>query len=95
MRKKPSSIEKFVESASYKDTASDERTTFSTWPINNSEPQVKFDDGSKLNRSINLPLKEFEWNTLDSHVKKIGVSKSKWIKHAIYRLLSEEQSSLR
>lgn len=63
------------------------------WPFfGNSNPILE--EGGDLSRPINLPLKEFEWNTLDRHTKKLNISKSKWIRYAIYKLLEEEQKKL-
>ena len=62
------------------------------WPVSNLEKNPLMEEGSSLRRPINLPLKEFEWNTIETHTKKLGVGKSEWIRHAIYRLLIEEQT---
>lgn len=61
------------------------------WPFNDIVDEPKMEEGSSLRRPINLPLKEFEWNTLEIHTKKIGVGKTEWLRHAIYKLLIEEQ----
>tara|TARA_Y100000588_G_C14281118_1_gene937216 strand:- start:8160 stop:8474 length:315 start_codon:yes stop_codon:yes gene_type:complete len=102
MRHRPSKdelIKKFIDKAeTEKEDASQRKgpavaQAFRQWPMVPAQAP-RFAAGSELSRPINLPLKEFEWNTLDQHVKKIGVSKSKWIRHAIYALLAEEQNHM-
>ena len=61
------------------------------WPILKINLKPIMHNGSSLRKPINLPLKEFEWNTLEDHTKKIGVGKTEWIRYAIYRILVEEQ----
>jgi hypothetical protein len=36
-------------------------------------------------------LKEKEWNSIDRHVKALDRNKSEWIRHALLRLMQEEQ----
>lgn len=64
------------------------------WPLDNLLPSPQFQEGSKLTKSMSLPLKEFEWNTIDFHVKNLGLKKAEWIRHAIYKLLESEQKIL-
>lgn len=62
------------------------------WPMDGSlliHPSME--NGGSLRRPINIPLREFEWNTIDKHTKSLGVGKSEWIRHAIYLLLDAEQ----
>lgn len=61
------------------------------WPILKINLKPIMNNGSSLRKPINLPLKEFEWNTLENHTKKLGVGKTEWIRYAIYRILVEEQ----
>lgn len=61
------------------------------WPVLKINLKPIMNNGSSLRKPINLPLKEFEWNTLENHTKKIGVGKTEWIRYAIYRILVEEQ----
>lgn len=99
MRSRPSKEElkeQFLEGATTNVVESKviSREQFMSWPLVNHESEPEFKDGSTLTRSMSLPLKEFEWNTIDDHIKKCGVSKTKWVKHAIYLLLKKEQDIL-
>jgi hypothetical protein len=61
------------------------------WPINPEEISPSLASGSNLRRPINLPLKENEWNSIERHVKALGIGKTEWIRHAIFKLMQEEQ----
>ena len=63
----------------------------SKWPIFEEEILPSLAEGSKLSKGINLPLKEYEWNTIDRHIKTLGIRKAEWIRYAMFRLLQEEQ----
>lgn len=62
-----------------------------SWPLDNSMPTPSLADGSALKKPILVYLNEREWNSIDRHTKAIGVSKQEWLKHAIYKLLEDEQ----
>ena len=62
----------------------------SKWPILE-EASPSYAKGSHLNKNINLPLKEYEWNSIDRHTKMLGIAKTEWIRYAIAKLLQEEQ----
>ncbi len=48
-------------------------------------------EGSNLGKPLNISIKEYEWNTIDWHIKNIGIPKAVWIKYAMFKLLEEEQ----
>lgn len=58
----------------------------------NSEYNVIFEEGSNLNKPVHITLKEYEWNTIDKHVKNQKISKAQWIRNAMFKLLESEQS---
>ena len=102
MRKSPTTkreqVEKFIDGA-VSDLASDKTiiedlhkyVKHSRWPILLEKISPSLASGSNLNKGLNLPLKEYEWNSIDRHVKALGVKKTEWIRHAMFRLLQEEQ----
>jgi hypothetical protein len=62
------------------------------WPISNEPVLPSLADGSmKLNKNLSIYLKEKEWNSIDRHVKAMGRNKSEWIRHALMKLMQEEQ----
>ena len=61
------------------------------WPLDDIEPYPSMPEGSFLRKPMSLPLKEKEWNAIERHTKALGVSKSTWIRHAIFKLMEEEQ----
>jgi hypothetical protein len=65
------------------------------WPIEDREVSPSLEKGSHLRKPINLPLREYEWNSLDKHTKSLGVQKSEWIRYAIFKLMHEEQNYFR
>lgn len=101
MRRKPKTRkieEQFIESSPTEEKNSErissnliDRTQQLKWPVIRLDTNPIMNNGSSLRRPINLPVKEFEWNTVESHTKKLGVGKTEWISYAIYRLLIEEQ----
>jgi hypothetical protein len=64
-----------------------------SWPLGEHSPTPSFAEGSSLKKPVLVYLNEKEWNSIDRHTKTIGVSKQEWLKHAIYKLLEEEQLS--
>lgn len=63
----------------------------SKWPILPEKISPSLAEGSNLNKGLNLPLKEYEWNSIDRHIKSLGIRKTEWIRYAMFRLLQEEQ----
>lgn len=61
------------------------------WPLDDTPVSPSLADGSHLRKHFNLPLKEYEWNSIDRHTKVLGVSKADWVRHAIFKQLQEEQ----
>lgn len=61
------------------------------WPLDDSPVNPSIAPGSHLRKSMSLPLKEYEWNSIDRHAKVLGVGKSDWIRYAIFKQLQEEQ----
>lgn len=64
------------------------------WPILEDIGDPTMENGSTLRKPMTLPLKEYEWNTIDYHTKRLGVQKAEWIRYAIFRLLHAEQAFL-
>jgi len=69
----------------------DKYTQFIKWPTEENPVKPSMADGSELPKPTNISMKEYEWNTIDIHTKKIGVPKAVWIKYAIFKLLEQEQ----
>ena len=61
------------------------------WPIDNTHISPSLADGSNLTRTLTVSLKEYEWNSVERHVKALGVKKIDWIRHALFKLMQEEQ----
>lgn len=61
------------------------------WPLDDSPINPSMANGSNLRKNINLSLTECEWNSIDRHTKALGVGKSDWIRHAVFKQLQEEQ----
>jgi hypothetical protein len=61
------------------------------WPIGQTPVAPSLADGSSLGRSLTIALQEKEWNSIDRHTKALGIPKARWIRHAIFRLMEEEQ----
>jgi hypothetical protein len=62
------------------------------WPIFKSPIAPSLAEGSAtLNKNLSIYLKEKEWNSIDRHVKALGRNKSEWIRHALLKLMQEEQ----
>jgi len=100
MRNRPTQKEalEFVEKA-HKDEKMNTKVDFhkyvrkSKWPIFDDVISPSMADGSHLRKPMSLPIKEFEWNSIDRHTKTIGVNKSEWLRYAILRLMQDEQLS--
>jgi hypothetical protein len=71
---------------------SHENVTRKKWPLEDIVIEPLLAPGSSLRRPINLPLKEYEWNSLDRHTRSLGVQKTEWIRYAIFKLMGEEQN---
>lgn len=66
-----------------------------TWPIDKEDIKPFYSEGCLLKKPLSINLNEKEWNTVDRHVKALGVSKDKWVKRAIFKqLYTEQQVSL-
>ena len=101
MRKRPDrEIEerKFVESAEA--SIADQKTVKEDlhnyvrrvdWPLDGVDIIPSLAEGSNLRKHLTLSLTEKEWNSIDRHTKSIGTNKTAWIRHAIFRLMQEEQ----
>jgi hypothetical protein len=61
------------------------------WPVYDDNCKPSMAHGSTLRKPILLSLKEYEWNSIHRHTQALGVSKASWFRHAILKLLSEEQ----
>lgn len=64
--------------------------TRSAWPLFG-EISPSYAEGSNLSKPLNVSMKEFEWNSIERHIKTLDVEKSKWIRYAIFKLIEEEQ----
>lgn len=62
------------------------------WPLHNQKIEPSLAEGSSLRKPILVPLKEYEWNSIDRHTKALGIQKSEWIRYAIFKLMHEEQA---
>lgn len=62
-----------------------------SWPLDDASPTPSMANGTNLRKPITLPLKEYEWNSLERHTKALGVQKSEWIRHAMFDLMQKEQ----
>ena len=84
-------INDFINNAS-----AEEKTALTTNTIQNRHTyeiehfNIPFEDGSALRKQLNVSLKEFEWNTINSHIERIGASKAQWIKYACFKLMKED-----
>lgn len=61
------------------------------WPLDNTYPDPSLATGGTLKKPLLLYITEQEWNSIERHIKAIGISKQRWLKHAFYKLLNEEQ----
>lgn len=61
------------------------------WPLENDDVNPSYDEGSLLKKPISININEKEWNTIDRHVKALGVPKDKWAKRAIFKQIYIEQ----
>lgn len=102
MRKRPSReqlIEQFIEAAPAeqlnRETSKEDIHNYvqpAPWPVIKEKVEPSWAKGDKvLRRSQNLSLKDYEWNSIDRHVKALGVQKVTWIRYAIFKLMQEEQ----
>ena len=65
------------------------------WPLDQKEPNPSLSaKGRKdLKKPLLIHLSEQLWNSIDRHTRVLGVSKGEWVRHAMLRLLEEEQNS--
>jgi len=65
-----------------------------TWPLSHVNPTPSLAKGREdLKKPFLIHLTEQQWNSLERHCKELGVSKAEWLRHAMYRLLEEEQQT--
>jgi hypothetical protein len=65
-----------------------------TWPLSNPNPNPSLAKGREdLKKPYLIHLTEQQWNSLERHTKVLGVSKAEWLRHAMLRLLEEEQQA--
>ena len=60
-------------------------------PISTDVPAPSMAEGSPLRKDLTLCLSQIEWNTIDRHVKALGMQKAAWIRYAIFKRIEEEQ----
>lgn len=61
------------------------------WPITDELIAPSMPEGSNALKLLTIQTRDFEWKAIDRHVKALRVSKSEWLRHAIYKLMQEEQ----
>lgn len=98
MRNRPTKTESFIESAIAEkadiETLREDlhkHVKRSRWPLDDTPITPSMAEGSHLRKGVNLPLKEYEWNSIDRHTKAIGIAKTDWIRYAIFKQLQDEQ----
>ena len=65
-----------------------------TWPLSHPNPTPSLAKGRMdLKKPFLIHLTEQQWNSLERHCKELGVSKAEWFRHAMFRLLEEEQQA--
>lgn len=62
-----------------------------TWPLDKDDILPSYAEGCLLKKPLSINLNEKEWNTIDRHVKTLGVTKDKWAKRALLKQLYIEQ----
>ncbi len=64
------------------------------WPLSHENPNPSLAKGREdLKKPFLIHLTEQQWNSLERHTKALGVSKAEWLRHAMMRLLEEEQQT--
>ena len=64
------------------------------WPLAHPNPNPSLAKGREdLKKPFLIHLTEQQWNSLERHCKVLGVSKAEWLRHAMFRLLEEEQQT--
>ncbi|MDC0344923.1 hypothetical protein OAN22_02095 [Alphaproteobacteria bacterium] len=93
MRKRPEQniVDKFIDGARAEDLSRTETSLKRDWPHDRHHPVPELADGSGLKFQMTFSFKEFERNSIERHVKALGVSKIEWIRQAIFKLMEEEQ----
>jgi hypothetical protein len=61
------------------------------WPLDERSAAPSLAEGSHLKKPMLVNFSEKEWESITRHAQSLGVSKMEWIKHAIYKLMEEEQ----
>jgi len=97
-RPSPKAIEEFIKGADIDQanpspqTVSSEMPDFRpVWPIDRRNPNPQFAEGSILRKPLTINLRENEWNTIEEHIQNLGVRKTDWLRHALFKLIEEEQ----
>jgi hypothetical protein len=62
------------------------------WPLSKGKPTPSLAKGREdLKKPLLIHLTERQWNSLERHTQTLAVSKAEWLRHAMMRLLEEEQ----
>lgn len=61
------------------------------WPLGETPTPSLAEGSDTLSKQIIVRVHENIWNSIDRHCKTVGVSKAKWITHAMLKLMEEEQ----
>jgi hypothetical protein len=62
------------------------------WPLSHPNPSPSLAKGREdLKKPLLIHLTEQQWKSIERHTDLLGVSKASWVRHAIMRLLEEEQ----
>lgn len=62
-----------------------------SWPIIEHEIYPSFPKGEDHLVNLNIPIRDFQWHGIDRHIRKLDISKSKWIRYWIFYGLQYEQ----
>lgn len=101
MRKRPETLlsdakEQFIKSASSNEKNHGPQEDLhryvkpTIWPFTG-KTQPSLASSGHFTKSFRLTIKKFEWDAVERHVKSLGIQKSTWIRHAIFKLMEEEQ----
>ena len=64
------------------------------WPLSHPDPTPSLAKGREdLKKPLLIHLTEQQWNSIERHTDVLGVSKASWVRHAMMRLLEEEQQA--
>ncbi len=104
MRKRTTSLSQedaFVEGATTEAEATQTKTVDlhryvqrHDWPLTSQTPEPSLASGrGDLKKPLLIHLSERLWKSIDRHTRVLGVSKGEWVRHAILRLMEEEQQT--